>query len=211
MEPVHVLPVVHGAGDAALVDVGGERQLDEDAVDFGVSVELSDHGDHLVLGHTLGIFVSVRCDARLLARLLLHAHVGLGVAASTDKYYGEARHDPIFLEHFIHILPYFRSDARSDGLAVDVFCHHSICTGRALPQGGQLEIRNISDARGRNRSESNFVSQGFQWFPRGSAAEIENERVFLGAMQDAGADAIFFAQAGKGRKVKRATKNFGRN
>ena len=50
MEAVDVLPRRDGVGDARLVHVRGERQLDEDPVHLVVGVELPDEREHLRLG-----------------------------------------------------------------------------------------------------------------------------------------------------------------
>ena len=53
MEAVDVLDRIDGADDAALVDLRGQRQLDEDAVDRVVGVQLRDEVEQLALGRLL--------------------------------------------------------------------------------------------------------------------------------------------------------------
>ena len=53
MEAVDVLDRIDGADDAALVDLRGQRQLDEDAVDRVVGVQLGDEVEQLALGRLL--------------------------------------------------------------------------------------------------------------------------------------------------------------
>jgi uncharacterized protein (DUF2237 family) len=50
METVHVLERRDGLDDLVVVDVGGQRQLDQDAVDAGVVVQRLDAGQQFGLG-----------------------------------------------------------------------------------------------------------------------------------------------------------------
>ena len=54
MEAVDVLDRIDGADDAPLVDLAGQRQLDEDPVDRVVRVQLRDEVEQLRLGRLLG-------------------------------------------------------------------------------------------------------------------------------------------------------------
>ena len=49
METIHVLLDGDGVQDSLFVDVLGERQLNEDSVDFGVGVQLYHHLEQLIL------------------------------------------------------------------------------------------------------------------------------------------------------------------
>ena len=75
-----------GPDDAGLVDLGRQRQLDEDPVDGRVDVELADELEQLVGLRVLGEVVALGVVAELLTRLHLRADVDLrgGVFADED-------------------------------------------------------------------------------------------------------------------------------
>ena len=70
-EAVHVFFDADQRKDALFVDMGRHGQLDQDAVDFGVGVELFDQRFHLFLGGVGGQLVADRAHAQVGAGLLL--------------------------------------------------------------------------------------------------------------------------------------------
>ena len=81
---------VLGGGDhgehPVLVDVSGERHLDEDPVDLGVAVEARHQVDELVLGDVGRQLVVDRADPGLLARAALAADVDVGGGVVADEH-----------------------------------------------------------------------------------------------------------------------------
>jgi hypothetical protein len=75
MEAVHVLHGRDRLDHAALVDLVGQRELDEDPGDALVGVQLVDEGEELILGDRSGRLVVKRLDPDLRAGLPLAAHV----------------------------------------------------------------------------------------------------------------------------------------
>lgn len=90
--PVDVLFRAHGLGDEALAlrsDVLAERELDEDAADVHVVVELLDSRDDLVDGAAGGERDVVELDPDLLGRLCLHADIDGRVGTLASLHDGE--------------------------------------------------------------------------------------------------------------------------
>ena len=86
MKPVDVLGGVDGADHAALVDVSGERQLHQDAVDRRVGVELGDEGQQVGLGEVGGARQRLGVEARLGGGARLGADVGLRRRVLADEH-----------------------------------------------------------------------------------------------------------------------------
>ena len=90
METVYVLVGVDGTEDGILVEVGGEGELHEYAVNGVVGVEVGYFSKESFHGNVVGIVVPEAGDAAFVARLLLHSDVGLGIAPGSYEDYGEA-------------------------------------------------------------------------------------------------------------------------
>ena len=99
METVDVLLWADALEDLRLMccNLLGQRQLHEDAVDLGISVERIDLGDELVLRRRLGHLNDFRVDAERLARLVLVAHVDLRSGIRADDDDGKARLHAVLL------------------------------------------------------------------------------------------------------------------
>jgi hypothetical protein len=94
MEAVDIEARVDRVEDLALVDVVRQRQLDEDAVDARVRVQLRHEAEELLLGRLRRQVLPQREDADLLAGLLLVAHVDAARGVVADEDGGEARSSP---------------------------------------------------------------------------------------------------------------------
>ena len=91
VDAVDVLRGVDRLDHAVLVDVVGQRQLDEDAVDVVVGVQLGDAREQLVLRRVGGQPEVARVDAGLRRGLLLQVDVDVRGGVVADEHRGEAR------------------------------------------------------------------------------------------------------------------------
>ena len=80
VEAVDVLVGQDGLGDLLLVNVGGQGELDYEAVDLGVAVEAVDFADELGLGDGVGEAEQRGAEAAALAGADLVGHVCLGAS-----------------------------------------------------------------------------------------------------------------------------------
>lgn len=113
METVDVLVRRHSLHHRGLVDVVGERQLDEDPVDGRIRVPFVEDCQDLGLrrlGRKAGF---LRGDAGLGTRLLLHADVYLRRRVLPDEHYRETWNDtclPQASGFFLYLRPHRLSD-----------------------------------------------------------------------------------------------------
>ena len=91
VEAVDVFGGGDGFEEALGIDVFGERELDEDAVDLVAAVEGVDHGEEFVGGDGLGGGDHLRVDSELAAGLDFAADVDLAGSDVADEDDGEAR------------------------------------------------------------------------------------------------------------------------
>ena len=119
MQAVDVLVGVDGLGDGALVDVRGERELDEDAGDAGVVVEPAHDAEQLVPRDVGGRGERAGVDARLGAGARLVADVGGGRRIVADEDGGELRNGRPGVEVRAHAAGHLGADVGRDRGAVD--------------------------------------------------------------------------------------------
>ena len=124
MEAVHVLLGVDGVEHFLLVEVLGQRQLAEDAVDLGVFVELGDELHQVVLAGVLRQVVPLGVDAQLAAGLLLGAHVDLGGRVGPDEDGYQAGHHVVLGLELGDLGLELFADLLGDFGALDEFCCH---------------------------------------------------------------------------------------
>ena len=91
MEPVDVLVGVDGADHGARIDVLRQWQLNEDAVDGGIGVEVGDQRTQLGFGDVGGQRVLDRMEAAFLRHLRLRGDIDLACRILADDDDGEAR------------------------------------------------------------------------------------------------------------------------
>jgi hypothetical protein len=115
VQPVHVFLLQDAVEDGRLVQMGGDGQLHQDAVDGRVSVQLVDLGEKFFLGDGRGEIESERCDADLCTRPLLGAHVGGRVTSLAHQNHGQAGNYTIGSFHFVHSNLQLFSDCCRDG------------------------------------------------------------------------------------------------
>ena len=104
VHPVNVLVRVYGEDDLTLLDVGGQRQLDEDAVESGVGVELPHERDQLFLRGLLRQLERLAEHLRLVAGAALVAHVDGGGGVAADEHGREAGDDAEALRERVRLL-----------------------------------------------------------------------------------------------------------
>ena len=108
-----------------VVDVCGQRQLDQDAVDAGVVVQRLDTGQQFGLGHRGIVLLQHRMKARVLAGLDLVAHIDLGGRVVADQDHGQAGRGAAGLQGG-GALGDFGTQLAGEGVAVDELgCHCS--------------------------------------------------------------------------------------
>ena len=90
-QPVDVLPRVDRGDHRVLVDLLGERQLDQDPVHLVVGVQLADQGEQLVLADRGLQLVVDRAHPHLLGLAALVGDVDLRGGVVADEHGGEAR------------------------------------------------------------------------------------------------------------------------
>lgn len=87
--PVDILDGVNGLGNNLGIDVRRERELDKNAMEGRVSVELLDGGEEILKGRGVGHVVFGVLDACLLAGLLLHGDIDVRVLLLSELNDGE--------------------------------------------------------------------------------------------------------------------------
>jgi hypothetical protein len=116
---VHVLGGAARAHDRVLVDVRGQRQLDEDPVDPGVGVQLADQVEQLAFrDRGVGAVVD-RAHPDLLREAALVADVDLGGRVLADEDGGQARLAAVLGNEGGDVDPDPLARRRGDRFAVD--------------------------------------------------------------------------------------------
>jgi hypothetical protein len=131
------------------VDLVGERELDEDAVDVGVGVQAGDEGEELALGDACGEAMHFAGHADFFGGFFFVADVdrGGGVVAGEDDV--EARRAAGFLAEFGDAAGDFGSYRLRDRFSVDELGH----AGRLAERGGwsyRVELLAENDLRNRD-------------------------------------------------------------
>ena len=114
-QPVHVLGRVDQRRQLGVVQVVGQRQLEQDAVDARVGVQLGDQRRQVLARHVATRLVVEGLDAHLGAVLALHAHVDGRGRVVAHQHGGQARASGPRTRW----PPYALAHGRRDGLAVD--------------------------------------------------------------------------------------------
>jgi hypothetical protein len=98
VEAVHVLGGGDGFNHLVRINVGGQGQLHQDAVDARVIVERIHAGQQFGLGHRGIVLLQHRVQARVGAGLDLVAHVDLAGLVITHQHHGQAGRQSTGLE-----------------------------------------------------------------------------------------------------------------
>ena len=118
-EAVHVLLRRNRIDDRLVADVLRHRQLDEDAVNRGIDVQVLDELDEFFLGRRLRQTDLARIHARFRAGLLLRGHVAHARRIVPDENDRETgRNALLFLER-LHSRRNLRAEIRRQLLAID--------------------------------------------------------------------------------------------
>ena len=118
VEAVDVLVGIDAVEHPLLVDLPGERELHQDAVDRVLGVELVEQGEELVLGGLGGEPEGAAQHADLGAALDLAAHVGLGGGIVADQHGDELRRPGARREHLADACRHLGADLGGGRLAV---------------------------------------------------------------------------------------------
>ncbi|MCY1536511.1 hypothetical protein D9M68_719710 [compost metagenome] len=124
VETVHVLVGVDAFQQQRSVEVFGQRQLDQDAVDGRVFIEAVDQGEQVGLAGTGRQVMSFRQKADFLAVLAFMRDVDLGGGIAADQDHREARDSKSLLAALGDALGYLLAEAGGDRFAVDQLCGH---------------------------------------------------------------------------------------
>ena len=89
MESVYVFGRIDRQQDLLGVDVRGQRQLHQDAVDFVAAVQAGDEREQFFGSHAFGGRVLFAVEADFLGTLHLAAHVDLRRGVVPDQHHGE--------------------------------------------------------------------------------------------------------------------------
>ena len=123
VESVHVLQRVDGIQNLIFVNVLGQRQLHQDAMESEVAVEFGYPGQKLLLAGILRIHDGLGIDAQFGAGLALAGDVGDGGWVFADANHHQARRDAYCLELRYPSLQLL-ADVFSDPGAAYQFCGH---------------------------------------------------------------------------------------
>ncbi len=133
MEAVHVLVRVDALQQLGGIEVGGEGQLDQNAVDGRVVVQAVDQRQQFFLGGAGGKIVGLGEEADLFAVLALVRDIDLRGGVGADQDHRQAGDAQALLAALVDALGNLLAEAGGDRFAVDQFCSH---VGRANHQGG---------------------------------------------------------------------------
>ncbi len=124
MEAVDVLVGIDPQQYRVGIDIGRQRQLDEDAVDRGVGVEPIDQRDQLGLAHACGKPVLEALEPRLERRLDLRADIDRARRVLADQHYREPRRAAGPLAERRAQRRHAGAQPGREGLSVDQFGSH---------------------------------------------------------------------------------------
>ncbi|MPN34500.1 hypothetical protein SDC9_181994 [bioreactor metagenome] len=135
MEAIHVLGGRDGLDDLVVVNVLGQRQLHQDAVDARVVVQRFHAGQQFGLGHRRFVLFQHGMKARFLAGLYLVAHVDLRRLVVTHQNHRQTRRDSLGFERS-GACSDFGAELSGEGLAIDDLGCHGAKTESA---GGEMK------------------------------------------------------------------------
>ena len=123
MKRIHVLLGIDPQEDGLLVQVLGQGELAEDAVDGGVGIELVHQGLQLGLGGGLGQLVGLGVEAYLLAGSPLVADVDLGGGVGAYDDDSQSGGDSRLGDELLGIFLDLPANGGGDGFSVNDVCH----------------------------------------------------------------------------------------
>jgi hypothetical protein len=119
METVDVFGGIDSFEDLLGVDLFGERELDEDAVDAIIAIEFVDELKQILRGAVGGRRVHPTGEAEVVAGFDFTLHVQLGRGIFSDEDCGESWADVLFQVEFHHLGTNFGEDLVADFEAVE--------------------------------------------------------------------------------------------
>ena len=133
MEAVDVLVGIDAVEHPLLMDLPGERELDQDAVHRVVGVELVEQGQELRLGGLGGEPEGAAQHADLGAPLDLAAHVDLRGGVLAHQHGDELRRPGAGLDHGAGARRGFRADLGGGSLSIEDFAVEDLSHAGILP------------------------------------------------------------------------------
>ena len=124
VEAVDVLGRVDGVDDGVFVDLFGQGQLHQDAVDAGIGVELLDLGQDLGVAGGIGHAELEAFHAGLDRLLALGADIDLAGRVLAHQDHRQPRRDAVLRLQFGDLGRHALAHLRREGLAVDQCCGH---------------------------------------------------------------------------------------
>ena len=125
VQPLNVLKGIDGVYDLQHVDAAGHWELDQDAVEPIVRVQLIDLPEQFGLGCVAGQPEGLGVNARLLRRLLLRGDVPTRGGVIRYKHHCQAGHHTRLRAKFLHGVLHAQSDVLGYPAAIDYPCGHS--------------------------------------------------------------------------------------
>ena len=128
VEAVHVLPRVDRLDHLLRINVLGQRQLDDEAVEVVVRIELSDLLEQLLLCDVRLEAQGLAADPACLAGDHLIVHVGLAATIVADEYGDQSGRLVSLGDHLLHLRLDLFSHLPIDLLAIEqcVGCFHNV-------------------------------------------------------------------------------------
>ncbi len=123
VETVHVFCRCNRFNDFLRINVRGQRQLHQDAVDGGVLVERFHARQQFGFGQGGGVLLQHRVQAGVMAGLDLVAHIDLAGRVFADQHHGQTRRDATGAQGG-RALGDFGPQLFGEGVAVDEMCGH---------------------------------------------------------------------------------------
>ncbi len=159
MEAIDVLVRTDALEQQRGVQMLGQRQLNQDAVDGGVVVELIDQRQQLFLAGFGGKIVGLRMKPDFLAVLALVRHINLGRRVHAHQNHCQARNPQPLIAALGNPRGNLLANVGCDRFTVDQFCGHDawLTIGKDLKRSGILARRGDAAKAGRCGACNSFI------------------------------------------------------
>ena len=122
MKTIHILFRINGPDHPLLPDMGGKRELHQNAVYIRSPVQLVNQAKQLILAGIFRKLIGERPDSNVFAALLFVVHIDRGGRIRSNLHHGKRNRDPLFQK-----LPgsdaQFVPDLFRNRFTVYYFCH----------------------------------------------------------------------------------------
>ena len=123
MKAIHVLGRINAGKDPAFINVAGQGQLHQNAMDGAVGIAGVNQLQERILADIYREVVLFGMDAQGMGSVVFRPHIGLRGRVITHQNGGQARHNALGLE-LLHGNSQFLLDGGGDFLAENEFCCH---------------------------------------------------------------------------------------